>query len=84
MAVCIVHSYVEAGEKKEKEIQDHITSIMAEDYEAIYYFDIETGEYIQFSRSQKYSFLDVTFIGKDFYKESLDNIEKTVHPDDKE
>ena len=37
-----------------------------------------------FSRSQKYSFLDVSFIGKDFYKESLDNIEKTVHPDDKE
>ncbi len=84
IAICIVHSYVEAGEKKEKEIQDHITSIMAEDYEAIYYFDIETGEYIQFSRSQKYSFLDVTYIGKDFYKESLDNIEKTVHPDDKE
>lgn len=84
IGTCVVHSYVEAGQKKEKKIQDHIASVMAQDYEAIYYFDIETGEYMEFARNPKYDSMDKSFSGKDFYKDSLVNIKNTVYPDDKE
>ena len=33
----VIHSFVEAGEMKEKEIYDQIATSMAEDYEAVYY-----------------------------------------------
>ena len=44
--ICVVHSFVEAGELKEKEIYDHIATSLAEDYEAIYYINLENGEYL--------------------------------------
>ena len=82
IGVCLIHSFVEAGEKKEKEIHDHIASAMAEDYEAIFYIDIETNEYLTFSKSQKYMTLDAIATGKDFYKEALVSIEDCIYPDD--
>ncbi|MBP3195566.1 MAG: hypothetical protein J6N21_00980, partial [Butyrivibrio sp.] len=33
VGICLVHTFIEAGEKEEKEIHDHIASTMAEDYE---------------------------------------------------
>ncbi len=84
VGTCMIHSYVEAGERKEKKIQDHIASVMAEDYEAIYYFDIESGEYLEFARSKEYEPLNFTKSGKNFYNDLLKNAEKKVYPEDKE
>lgn len=84
IGICLIHSFVEAGEKKEKEIHDHIASAMAEDYEAIFYIDIETNEYLTFSKSQKYMTLDAIATGKDFYKEALVSIEDCIYPEDRE
>ena len=70
IATAVVHSFVEAGEKKEKEIYDNIANSLAEDYEAMYYINIETGEYREFSASQRYKSMNVPFAGKDFYKET--------------
>nr|WP_292163477.1 GGDEF domain-containing protein [Butyrivibrio sp.] len=84
VGTCVVHSYVEAGQKKEKKIQDHIASVMAQDYEAIYYFDIETGEYMEFARNPKYYSLDRSYVGKDFYHDAIANIKHSVYPEDKE
>ncbi len=84
IGICVIHSFVEASERKEKEIYDNIASCMAEDYEAMYYINIETGEYREFSTSQKYDSMNVPVAGKNFYTETQLNIEKYVHPDDRE
>ena len=84
VGTCMIHSYVEAGERKEKKIQDYIASVMAEDYEAIYYFDIESGEYLEFARSKEYEPLNFAKSGKNFYNDLLKNAEKKVYPEDKD
>jgi diguanylate cyclase (GGDEF)-like protein len=84
IGIGLVHSFVQSGEKKEKEIHDRIASTMAEDYEAIFYIDIESGEYLTFSQSKKYISLNATALGKNFFKESLYYIEKIVYPEDQE
>ena len=84
IGICLIHSFVEAGEKKEKEIHDHIASAMAEDYEAIFYIDIESNEFLTFSKSQKYMTLDAVASGKDFFKEAQASIEECIYPDDRE
>ena len=84
IGICVIHSFVEAGEKKEKEVYDHIATGLAEDYEAMYYIDIETGEYREFSTSQEYESMNVPVEGRDFYAETRVNIERYAHPDDRE
>ncbi len=82
VGIAVVHTFVEAGEKKEKEVHDHIASIMAEDYEVIYYIDLETGDYLEFSKSDKYQSMHVPSTGKDFFGETIENIKIYVYPDD--
>ena len=84
IGIGLVHSFVQSGEKKEKEILDRIASTMAEDYEAIFYIEIESGEYLTFSKSPKYLAMNVSAPEKDFFKEALESIEKYVYPDDRE
>lgn len=84
LGICMVHSFVLSGEKKEKEIHDHIASVMAEDYEAIFYIEIDSGEYLSFAKSSKYMTLDATELGKDFYMEVMESIDKCVYPEDRE
>ena len=84
IGICLIHSIVEAGEKKEKEIHDHIASTMAKDYEAIFYIDIKSGEYMTFSKSQKYMTLDAVETGKDFFKDTLQSLKECTYPDDLE
>lgn len=82
IGICLIHSFVQTDEKKEKKIHDHIASVMAEDYEAIFYIDIESGEYLNFSKSQKYMTLGVESTGKDFFADALASIESCVYHDD--
>ncbi len=84
VGICVAHAFVEAGERKEKEIYDSIASSLAEDYEAMYYINIETGNFREFSTSNLYRSMEVPVTGKDFYAETHDNIEKYVHPDDRD
>lgn len=82
IGICLIHSFVQTDEKKEKKIHDHIASVMAEDYEAIFYIDIESGEYLNFSKSQKYMTLGIEPAGKDFFADALASIESCVYHDD--
>jgi len=84
IGICLVHSFVLSGEKKDKEVRDHIASVMAEDYEAIFYIEIESGEYLTFSQSQSYMSINASALGKDFFKEALESIDGCVYPDDRE
>ncbi|MCR4787549.1 MAG: GGDEF domain-containing protein [Lachnospiraceae bacterium] len=84
IGICIIHSFVEASEKKEKEIYDHIATGLADAYEAMYYINIETGAYREFSKSDEYASMNVPVDGRDFYAETQVNIDKYVHPDDRD
>ena len=84
IGICVIHTFVELDERKEKEIYDHIATSLAEDYEAMYYIDTETGEFMEFSVSEEYGSMNVPVAGRDFYAETLSNIDRFVHPDDRE
>lgn len=84
IGICLIYSFVQASEKKEKEVHDHIASTMAQDYEAIFYIDIESGEYLTFSKSQKYMTLKAVSNGKDFFNDALASIDDCIYPDDRE
>ncbi len=84
VATCVIHTFVEADERKENEVYDNIATGLAEDYEAMYYIDIETGEYREFSTSKEYDSMNVPMQGKDFYKETQENAAIYAHPDDRE
>ncbi len=82
--ICIIHSYVEASDRREKEIYDHIATGLAGDYESMYYIDVETGEYLEFATSKEYESMKVPVAGRDFFAETVVNVEAYVHPDDRE
>lgn len=84
IGISLVHSFVQSGEKRQKEVHDHIASAMAEDYEAIFYIEIETGEYLSFSLSQKYRSITTTAKGKNFFKDAVESIDQCVYPDDRD
>ena len=84
IGICVIHSFVEEGERREKEIYDNIATSLAENYDAIYYINIETGSYQEFSKKGQYAAMQFPVDGRDFYEETRLNVERFVHPDDRE
>ncbi len=84
IGICVIHSFVEASERTEKEIYDNIATSLAENYEAMYYINIETGAFLEFSKSGEYAAMQVPVGGRNFYEETRLNIDRFVHPDDRE
>ena len=82
IGISMIHTFVQSGEKKDKEIRDNIAYAMAEDYEAIFYIDLESGEYMTFSKTKKFMSMNIMTLGKDFFKEALEGITKTTYPGD--
>ena len=84
IGISMIHTFVQSGEKKDKEIRDNIAYAMAEDYDAIFYIDLESGEYMTFSKTKKFMSMNIMTLGKDFFKEALEGIAKTTYPGDLE
>jgi len=88
IATTLIHVFIEEDERKifnkEKETYNHIAASLAEEFEAIYYINMETGQYQEFSTSEKYASLNVPTTLNDFFSETKENIKKFVHPDDQE
>ena len=84
IGICLIHSFVQFSEKEEKKIHDNIAAAMAEDYEAIFYIDIESGEYMTFSKTPKYMSMNMEDLGRDFFKETLEGMKNCTYPDDLE
>ncbi len=70
--------------RREREEYNNIAESLAENYDAIYYIEIETGKYREFSTSQLYDSMNVPKYCEDFYKETRDNVRLFVHPDDRD
>lgn len=77
---------IDEQKRQEAEITtySHIAGALASRYEVIYYIDVDTNEYIQYSSSEQYAKLGTTKKGEDFFKEAAIDIKKYIHEDDKE
>ena len=67
---------------RQREIYDQITASLAEQYDTLYYIDIETGTYVEIASTDEYKRLNVPATGNDFFAESRRSIRRYVHPDD--
>ena len=77
-------SEIEKQIEREKEIYNQITASLAEQYDTLYYIDIETSTYSEISSTNDYKKLNVPATGSDFFAESRRSIRKYVHPEDQE
>ena len=69
---------------RQKEIYNQITASLAEQYDTLYYVDIETNTYSEISSTDEYKKLNVPATGNDFFAESRRSIRRYVHPEDQE
>lgn len=60
-----------------------IAASLANQYDTIYYVDMLNDHYIEFSSTDVYKSLDVRPSGDDFFAESLENINRVIHPEDR-
>ena len=68
--------------RQEKDVYDQVTASLAEQYDTLYYIDIETSTYLEISSTDEYKKLNVPATGNDFFAESRRSIRKYVHPED--
>ena len=72
-----------AHEAEERgKVYGHIAKSLANRYATIYFVDIYTKHYIEFSSSDTYKNLQVEPSGDDFFEISRVNVRRVIHPDD--
>ena len=80
-----VRSRLEAQKvEREREIFNQIAESLAEHYDTLYYVNMQTNEYFEFSSNDTYSKLNVPKSGSDFFSESQKNLRRLAHPEDLE
>ncbi len=67
----------------EREIFNRIAKNLAESYETIFYIDLDTSNYIEFSSNERYQAMNVPRYSEGFFADTLINIRKYAHPDDR-
>ena len=75
---------IDRENERQKEIYNQITASLAEQYDTLYYIDVDTGTYSEISSTDNYKKLNVPATGNDFFAESRRSIRKYVHPEDQE
>lgn len=59
-----------------------IAQVLAGDHACIYYVDMHSGDYVEYSSTPPYRYLGIPRAGADFFGESRCNVAGVVHPDD--
>ncbi len=72
----------ELAARAESETYGQIIKALAKQYEVIYYVDLDTDHYQEFSSSDKYSKLEVGVSGLDFFGDSQRNMKRDIYPED--
>ena len=70
--------------KDEREIFNQIAKSLADEYETIYYIDVETGRYMEFSSHDFNEIMKVPKNWEDFYHDAKEDVKTYVHPDDRD
>ncbi len=98
VGICVIHSFVEARERKEKEIYKsarredqkkrvtftQIAEALAANYDVIYYVDAKDASYISYECRNIYGKLDAKKSGDDFFADLQNDIPKVVHKGDRD
>ena len=89
MTVQTIDNEVQKENEVKKMIADNaiffqIAESLANQYDTIYYVNMLTDHYIEFSSTDVYKSLDVMPEGDDFFSESARNIERVIHPEDRD
>ena len=69
---------------RQKETFDQIITSLAEQYDTLYYIDIDSNTYVEISSTDEYKKMNVPATGSDFFAESRRSIRKYVHPEDQD
>ena len=69
---------------RQKDTYDQITGSLAQQYDTLYYINIEDSTYREISSTDDYKRLNVPATGNDFFAESRRSIRKYVHPEDQD
>ncbi len=67
---------------RQKEVYNQITASLAEQYDTLYYIDLETNDYVEISSTDEYKKLNVPATGNDFFADSRRTSKVWVHPED--
>ena len=70
------------AERKSAATYSRIAQALARDYFSIYYVDIETDRFIEYSSFGEFSELGIEKSGEDFFELSRRNMERVCHPED--
>ncbi|MBR6046083.1 MAG: GGDEF domain-containing protein [Ruminococcus sp.] len=68
-------------EKQNRTFGD-LSMALALQYEVIYYVNIKTNEYYEYSASEKYTRLKIGTVGKDFFAETATNMQHDIFAED--
>ncbi|MBQ1535950.1 MAG: GGDEF domain-containing protein, partial [Ruminococcus sp.] len=66
----------------QKETYSQIVNALAKQYEVIYYIDLETDHYKEYSSSEKYAQLRMGESGLDFFGDTKRNMNNQIYPED--
>lgn len=69
---------------EENAVFSQIAESLANQYDTIYYVDMLTDYYIEFSSTDTYKSLDVSPTGSDFFAEAVANVDRVIHQEDRE
>ena len=82
LGVLNVDETVRSGQKTKT--YNAIAKTLANRYATIYYVDLTTNHYVEYSASNDYKELEVPAEGSDFFTETDQNVRRVIHPEDLE
>lgn len=84
IGICVIHSFVEAGERKEKEVYDNIARGLADNYDVLYYVNAEDSSFVAYEIHNIYGNFEMRQSGDDFYVQARTDINMIVHESDRD
>lgn len=69
---------------EENAVFSQIAESLANQYDTIYYVDMLTDYYIEFSSTNTFKGLDVRPTGNNFFMEAVGNVDRVIHPEDRD
>ena len=68
---------------EERQVYNQIAERLASQYDVIYYVDVQSGSYKEYTSNRIYGSLDVQEEGQDFFADAQRNAKKLLYPEDR-
>lgn len=67
----------------EHQIYNQVAKSLADQYDVIYYVNMESNHYREISKGDFYKSLEIPVLGDDFFNETARNTNRVIHPEDR-